>query len=80
MDEGRRKMFFSEAKRNGVFATMMAEFGNQTVMGLISVRELALRYKRTRTAHKAIGRRHHEWGFYGFCVNIFMSIRVICGH
>ena len=52
---------------------MMAEFGNQTVVGLISVRELALRHKRARATRKAKGLSHHEWGFYGFCFHTLFS-------
>ena len=51
-----------------VFATTMAAFGNQTGVFLQSVRKLAFRHKRGRTAHRAEGLSHHEWVFYDFCL------------
>lgn len=50
-----------------VFATMMAGFGNQTVVNLQSVRERALRHKSASPTRRALARRHHEWCFYCFC-------------
>ena len=49
-----------------VFATVMSEFGNQTVLGFWIVQELALWHKDRRTGRWAIALRHHEWGFLLF--------------
>ena len=49
---------------------MMSEFGNQTGMDLRSVRELVLRHENGSPGRWAVGLRHHEWGFYGFCLNL----------
>ena len=59
-----RSGFFS-AKR-GVFATMMAEFQHETVLGFWPVRKLAFRRKAGRTGRQTEGLSHHEWGFCGF--------------
>jgi hypothetical protein len=49
---------------------VMAEFGNQTVVGFWLVQEHALRHKAGRTACKVEGLSHHEWCFLLF---LFLS-------
>jgi hypothetical protein len=46
---------------------MMAVFWNKTILGFLTVQELALRHKDGRTVRGAKGHSHHEWCFYCFC-------------
>ena len=62
---GRTNHVFKSARAT-VFATLMSEFGNQTVLGFWIVQELTLWHKDRRTGRWAIALRHHEWGFYCF--------------
>jgi len=59
-----RSRFFSDS---GVFATMTAEFRNETGLYFKPVQELALRHKAGRTERWAAGLSRHAWGFSGFC-------------
>ena len=49
-----------------VFATMMAEFQHETVLGFWPVRKFTFRHKAGRTGRQTKGLSHHEWGFCGF--------------
>ena len=52
-----------------VFATMTAEFRNETGLDFKPLQELALRHKAGRTERWAAGHSRHAWGYLGFCRN-----------
>ena len=59
-----RSRFLSDS---GVFATMTAEFRNETGLDFKPVQALALRHKAGCTERWAAGLSRHAWGFSGFC-------------
>jgi hypothetical protein len=56
-----------------VFATVMAEFGNQAVLDFKAAQKRAFKRKTGRTGRWAIALSHYEWSFYCFFISKFIG-------